>query len=59
MNVLTHPIKEYFAGVDWGYEHDGSIVLIGRGIDGNFYLLRSTHTNLSLLMIGWLLQKIL
>ncbi len=28
------PIKEYFAGVDWGYEHYGSIVLIGRGIDG-------------------------
>lgn len=33
------PIKEYFAGVDWGYEHYGSIVLIGRGIDGNFYFI--------------------
>lgn len=33
------PMKEYFAGVDWGYEHYGSIVVIGRDIRDNFYLL--------------------
>lgn len=29
----------YFAGVDWGYEHSGSIVLIGKDDRGVFYLL--------------------
>lgn len=33
------PMKEYFAGVDWGYEHYGSIVVIGRSIKGDFYLI--------------------
>lgn len=33
------PMKEYFAGVDWGYEHFGSIVVIGRDMRDNFYLL--------------------
>lgn len=28
----------YFAGVDWGFEHYGCIVIIGEGIDGNYYL---------------------
>lgn len=31
--------KRYFAGVDWGYEHHGSIVVIGEDIFGNKYLL--------------------
>lgn len=33
------PMKEYIAGVDWGYEHYGSIVVIGRSIKGDFYLI--------------------
>lgn len=31
---------KYFAGVDWGYEHFGSIVVIGKDDKGNLYLLR-------------------
>lgn len=31
--------KRYFAGVDWGYEHFGSIVVIGQDDKGCFYLL--------------------
>ncbi|AIW30997.1 PBSX family phage terminase large subunit [Bacillus velezensis] len=31
--------KKYFAGVDWGYEHPGSIVVIGQDDQGGFYLL--------------------
>lgn len=29
----------YFAGVDWGYEHPGSIVVIGEDDKGNMYVL--------------------
>lgn len=32
------PIKRYFAGVDWGFDHYGVIVIIGEGYDGNLYL---------------------
>lgn len=45
LNTITEeelnniPMKEYFAGVDWGYEHYGSIVVIGRSIKGDFYLI--------------------
>jgi PBSX family phage terminase large subunit len=31
--------KRYFAGVDWGYEHFGSIIVIGEDDKGCFYLL--------------------
>lgn len=31
-------IVKYWAGVDWGYKHYGSIVVIGKGIDNKFYL---------------------
>lgn len=31
---------KYFAGVDWGYEHFGSIVVIGEDDKGDFYLLK-------------------
>ncbi|CAF1772429.1 hypothetical protein NRS6084_03891 [Bacillus subtilis] len=30
---------KYFAGVDWGYEHPGSIIVIGQDDQGYFYLL--------------------
>ena len=30
----------YFAGVDWGYEHYGSIVVIGEDDKGNLYLVK-------------------
>lgn len=32
------PIKKYYAGVDWGYKHYGSIVIVGEDKDGNCYL---------------------
>lgn len=32
------PMVKYFAGVDWGYEHYGSIVIIGEDSQGNYYL---------------------
>lgn len=31
-------MKKYIAGVDWGYKHYGSIVVIGIGLDGKYYL---------------------
>lgn len=31
---------KYFAGVDWGYEHYGSIVVIGKDDNDNLYLLK-------------------
>ncbi|CAK1234843.1 hypothetical protein [Fructobacillus tropaeoli] len=31
-------MKRYIAGVDWGYKHYGSIVVIGVGVDGRYYL---------------------
>lgn len=31
---------KYFAGVDWGYEHYGSIVVIGKDDNENLYLLK-------------------
>ena len=42
VNTKTIPFDEithYFAGVDWGYEHYGSIVVCGRTDDGCVYLL--------------------
>lgn len=33
---------QYFAGVDWGYEHPGSIVVIGEADDGKLYILEET-----------------
>jgi PBSX family phage terminase large subunit len=32
-------IVKYFAGVDWGYEHYGSIVVLGIADNGNLYLI--------------------
>lgn len=33
-------MKEYFAGVDWGYEHNGVIGLYGRDGDGNIFRIK-------------------
>ena len=33
-------ITKYYCGVDWGYEHFGSIVLMGDDTEGNTYLLK-------------------
>ena len=32
-------IKKKYAGVDWGYEHRGSIIVIAEDIEGNKYLI--------------------
>jgi len=34
--------KRFFAGVDWGYGHVGSILIFGEDHDGNIYLLEET-----------------
>ena len=34
-----HDIVEYYAGVDWGYDHYGSIVILGEDEAGNTYIL--------------------
>lgn len=31
-------MRRYFAGIDWGYTHYGSIVIVGAGVDNNYYL---------------------
>lgn len=31
-------MTRYFAGVDWGYDHNGSIVIVGEDAEGNQYL---------------------
>ena len=31
---------KYFAGVDWGYEHFGAIVVIGKSDNGKYYLVK-------------------
>ncbi|WP_397537863.1 PBSX family phage terminase large subunit [Rummeliibacillus pycnus] len=35
---VRHKIVKWFAGVDWGYEHFGSIVVLGKTSDGTIYL---------------------
>ncbi len=52
-DLMKVPIKEYFAGVDWGFEHYGSIVLMGRGIDGNFYFIEE-HAHQFKFIEDWL-----
>lgn len=37
VNEIPEMIR-YFAGVDWGYEHFGCIVVIGEDVEGKFYL---------------------
>lgn len=38
-DIPTDDITIYYAGVDWGYEHHGSIVVCGQTTDGRVYLL--------------------
>ena len=33
-------IKKYFCGVDFGWEHYGSIVVVGKDLDDNYYLIK-------------------
>lgn len=39
-DVKDIEFKKYFAGVDFGWEHYGSIVLIGQDIHDNYYLIK-------------------
>lgn len=32
-------IVHYYAGVDWGYDHHGSIVILGETVDGTTYII--------------------
>ena len=38
-DIPTDDITVYYAGVDWGYEHHGTIVVCGKTADGRVYLL--------------------
>jgi PBSX family phage terminase large subunit len=38
-DIPTDDITVYYAGVDWGYEHYGTIVVCGKTADGRVYLL--------------------
>lgn len=38
-DIPTEDITIYYAGVDWGYEHYGTIVVCGKTADGRVYLL--------------------
>lgn len=41
-NVVESPenieFKSYFFGIDWGFEHYGTLVIIGEDYNGNFYI---------------------
>ena len=39
-DVKDIQFKKYFCGVDFGWEHYGSIVLIGQDINDNYYLIK-------------------
>ena len=39
VNQPHEDIIEYYAGVDWGYDHHGSIVILGETADGTTYIL--------------------
>lgn len=46
-------IVKYWAGMDFGWEHPGAVVLFGEGEDGNVYLLKEwsgQHRNIN----GWI-----
>lgn len=38
--LKTIQMKHYMAGVDFGWEHYGSICLVGVGVDGNYYVIK-------------------
>ncbi len=39
-NIDKVDIKKYFCGVDFGWEHYGSIVVIGKDLKDNYYLIK-------------------
>lgn len=39
-STITMNFKKYFVGVDWGYEHFGSIVVCAEDFSGNYYLVK-------------------
>lgn len=48
-------MRRYFAGVDWGYTHYGSIVVVGEGVDGNYYLIDGVATQFK--EIDWWVEQ--
>ena len=48
-------MKRYFAGIDWGYSHYGSIVIVSEGVDGNFYLVDGIATQFK--EIDWWVEQ--
>ncbi len=48
-------IKRYFAGVDWGYEHYGTIVVLGEDDKDNLYLVKEISAQHQ--EIDWWVEK--
>lgn len=46
---------EYFGGVDWGFDHYGSIVIIGRDEDNKYYLVDGISAQYK--EIGWWTER--
>src|SRR5699024_8560157 len=39
VDMAPDKIARYYAGVDWGYDHHGSIVILGETADGKTYII--------------------
>ena len=48
-------MRRYFAGIDWGYTHYGSIVVVGEGVDNNYYLVDGTASQFK--EIDWWVEQ--
>ena len=48
-------MRRYFGGIDWGYTHYGSIVVVGEGVDSNYYLVDGVASQFK--EIDWWLEQ--
>lgn len=48
-------MRRYFGGIDWGYIHYGSIVIVGEGVDNNYYLVDGVATQFK--EIDWWVEQ--
>jgi len=58
IHVVEKPpdnIAEYYAGVDWGYSHHGTIVIIGETADGTAYIVDGVAEQYQ--EIGWWVER--
>ena len=58
IHVVDKPpdnIKRYYAGVDWGYDHHGSIVILAESHDGKTYIVDGTAERFK--YIDWWIEE--